>query len=123
MNWNQAIVLINANIVVGMCLDPALQYRYVVQIPPYPCFRYGFNGLPGFRIQVGSRDYIEVPIIMLQNLYSWAKAYGGIYDRQIFHQNYPYHLKSKSCFVHSVGKLFEQAGIAIQLNAHQYRLL
>lgn len=125
MNWEQALELLLANIIVGDDLDPNPnhQYKIVIQIPPYECQRYDYNGAIGFKIQVGADDYIDVPLNMLQTIHNASLDNGGVYNGLIFNNLFPIQRSNKPCHVHVVGKLFECAGIAIQVNNQNYSLI
>ncbi len=59
MTWAAARRLIIANIFQGLHLDPNGQYKHVMAIPPFRCYRNGFGGIVGYVVQVGRNSFIE----------------------------------------------------------------
>ncbi|WP_341222143.1 hypothetical protein [Polaribacter atrinae] len=103
MNWNEAELLLRKNIHTSLHLSPDAQFKIVKEIPPFKCKNY--NSSEGFRIQVGAKNEVNIPISMLQKLYEKTILNNGIYNRTIFKENFPRELNNKPCYVHSVGKL------------------
>ncbi len=112
MNWEEALELILHHIVVGLHLDPDLQFRTIVDGPNYHCNTYNYNGALGFRVQIGNNTFINIPIIMLETLFNATLANNGIYNRAVFGQHFHQQLTNHGCHVHTVGQIFEISGIA-----------
>lgn len=51
---------------------------------------------------------------MLELLFNSAVENGGIYNREVFRNNYERQLNSHGCHVHVVGKIFELSGVAVK---------
>ena len=119
MNWKEAETLIRHKIIVGMKLDN----RTVLEGPDFRCWGYDYNGTPGFKIKIGSTTCIEIPLSMLQAVYSDAVANNKIYENKVFKNRFERQLKSHGCHVHVVGKIFEKAGIATQIDNRRYKVL
>jgi len=118
MNWEKAESLIRQSIIAGMKLDN----RTVLEGPDFQCWGYDYNGTPGFKIRIGATTCIEIPFIMLQAVYADAKANNGIYENKVFKNKYERQFKSHGCHVHVVGRMFEKAGIATQVNSRRYKV-
>jgi hypothetical protein len=121
MNWNEAELLIRKNIHKALHLSPESQFKIVKEVPPYKCKNYNFS--EGFRIQVGAKNEINVPISMLKKIYGKTILSGGIYNRAIFKENFPRELINKPCYIHSVGKLFEYSGCMKKVNNYDYKIV
>jgi hypothetical protein len=111
MNWNEAKALLENEIVIGQHLANNGRYKIVKEIPPYQCKN--FNNDKGFRIQVGETSFINIPFSMLKCLFEASVLNNGQYNNLVFAEFYPRELNNKPCYVHSVGKLFENAGVMI----------
>ena len=63
MKWNQALNLILSNITLNLDLDPRLRFKIVNDVPPFQCHRNNFNGIEGFKVQVGQgvNNFVEIP--------------------------------------------------------------
>jgi len=126
MTWNEAKKLITENIFTGMNLNPALNYgRIVIDGPDYICKGKGFSGEQGYRVQTDSANYIEVPFIMLKNIYRDALNHGNLYNKNIFCISYPLIGESHTGqpnYIHIVGKIFELSGIAVKINNRNYKI-
>lgn len=124
MSWHQAELSIITNIVTGIHLDPSCSYRYVLDSPPYPCSRNGFYGAPGFLVSVGARSTIEIPMILLRDIYYASRFLNGRhFCTQLFRQRYLRLYNQKPCFVNSVGKIFVVSGIAVQAGTSSYLII
>jgi hypothetical protein len=119
MNWKEAETLIRQTIINGMKLDS----RTVLEGPDFPCWGYDYNGTPGFKIRIGPTTCIEIPFVMLQTVYTDAIANNRTYENKVFKNKYERQLKSHGCHVHIVGKIFEKAGIATQIDNRKYKVL
>ena len=98
MNWNQAQILIFANILLGLHLDQHSNYKIVTAVPPYQCNRNRFGGNPGYKIQVGRNSFIEVPLELLRSiLESSTQNNANIYNTNVFQYSYPNLYKQKPC--------------------------
>src|SRR4051812_28946657 len=121
MNWNQARPLIISSITRGLHLDPRHRFKIVVDVPPYQCYRNGFNGLLGYRVLVGKNSIIEVPLDVLWDIHSIATFNNvNLYNSHVFQYRYPQLYRSKPCYVHTVGKIFTCSNVAIQVSAAEY---
>ena len=100
-----------------------LDSRTVLEGPEYPCWWYNYNGTPGFKIRIVTTTSIEIPFIMLQIVYSDAIANNRTYENKVFKNKYERQLKSHGCNVHVIGRLFEKAGIASQVDKRRYKIL
>lgn len=127
MTWKEAKKLISKKIVTGTDLNPALSGgRLVLNGPDYICAGKSFSGEQGYRIQTGNNNYLEVPFIMLQNIYRDALNHGNLYNKAIFCISYPLladiHIGQPN-YVQIVGKIFELSGIAVQINSRNYKII
>lgn len=112
MTWEEAAAAIGKTITKGLKLDKLANYgRPVVEVPPYPCNTYDFNGEEGYKVRIGSDRYVEVPISMLRNCFEAAKVQGGVYKTSIIYSLYPTQVAEHGGYVHVVGRIFEVAGI------------
>lgn len=121
MSWEKAKTLLRDNITKSLHLTPESKFKIVKEIPPYNCKNY--NNSEGFRIQVGAKNEINIPLSMLQRIYEKSKLNNGIYNRSIFKESFPRELKNKPCYVHSVGKLFEHSGIMKKIDNYKYVII
>lgn len=123
MIWEDAITLIRSNIHQDQSLDSSLTYRYVSEIPPYRCNNYSYGGTEGYKVQIGSQSYIEIPISMLQTVIEDAVNANRIYNKNVFCNHYPTRAEQKTghpCHIHVIGKIFVLAGVTKQLNSRNY---
>jgi hypothetical protein len=60
---------------------------------------------------------------MLRVLFEASKNNNNTYNRAVFRENFPRELNAKPCNVHSVGKLFEHAGVMEMVNKNDYIIL
>jgi hypothetical protein len=121
MKWNKAKHILLKNISKTLHLSPESQFKIVKEVPPYKCKNYNFS--EGFRIQVGAKNEINIPISMLKKLYEKTILSKGVYNRALFKENFPRELNNKPCYVHSVGKLFEYSGCMKKVNNYDYRIV
>jgi hypothetical protein len=120
MNWNEALLALKTNIGLDLHLTPNKNFKFVRKIPPFKCKNY--NNAEGFRVQVGTKSFVNIPLEMLQSIFEAAKLNNNTYNRAVFEVNFPRELNAKPCNVHSVGKLFEHAGIMQMINKQTYRI-
>ena len=120
MNWESAKSLLLKNISTGMHLTPEYTYKIVTEVPPYQCKNYDND--VGFRVQVGAKSFINIPMSMLELLYVSSRQNHSIYNKAVFKSKYPQQVEVKPCHVHSVGKVFEFAGIMEQVSSREYRI-
>jgi hypothetical protein len=125
MTWAQAHNLIIQNITQGLKLDKNSRFRIVSQVPPYKCSAKNYNSNEGFKIQIGQKTFIDIPITMLQTIFNDAALNNGIYNKNVFRIHYPTQAEKNGhpCHVHVVGKIFEIAGIATMEDKNNYRLI
>ena len=113
MSWEEAWIAISKSITKGMKLDKEANYgRPVVEIPPYPCTTYNFNGEEGYKIKVGSESFIEIPVSMLKKCFITSREKGKMYKTSVIYSLYPEQLAEHGGYVHVVGKIFEISGLA-----------
>jgi hypothetical protein len=118
MEWKEAKQLLKSNIQLDLHLTPAKKFKIVREIPPYKCKNYKSN--EGFRVQVGTKTFVNIPLAMLETIFEASKQNNNAYNRAIFKVNFPRELYAKPCNVHSVGKLFEHAGIMQMIDKRNY---
>ena len=121
MNWEEAKKLLKTTIKVNLHLTPDANFKFVRKVPPHTCSNYANE--EGFRVQVGARSFVNIPFSMLQTIFEASKINENTYNRAIFKKHYPRELNAKPCNVHSVGKLFEHAGIMQMENRTTYKVL
>lgn len=121
MAWEDAENLLRKNTNVNTRLDLQVNFKIVVSIPPYRCSNY--TNEVGFRIQVGQKSFINIPISMLKKVYQAISQNRNIYNRTIFLNLYPKELTNKPCYVHAIGKIFSNAGVMIQLTRYSYQII
>jgi hypothetical protein len=121
MNWEEAQMLLKKAIKVDLHLTPDANFKFVREIPPYKCKNY--NNEEGFRVQVGETSFVNIPFSMLQTIFEASKVNENTYNRSIFKIHFPRELNAKPCNVHSVGKLFEHAGIMKMVNRTNYKII
>lgn len=122
MSWRIAERLIRQHIVQGIHLDLDSFYKIVLEVPPHSCYKNGFDGATGFKVKVGNKSTIEVPLKMLEKIYGASVSNTMLYNRDIFKGEYNNLLKIKPCYVHVVGKILLEAKIADQPNSRNYIL-
>ena len=66
---------------VGDKLSDKGDYKIVEKTPPYRCANYLHH--QGFRIQIGAKSSINVPLSILEEVITESKARGGIYNKSI----------------------------------------
>jgi hypothetical protein len=123
MNWDQAYQLIITNIVEGMPLNAT--GRSIIKAPPYQCKNHDYIG-EGYKVKIGKKTHIEIPMTMLQIVFEDAVANNRTYNKNIFRIHYRIRAESKTghgCHIHVVGKIFEFAGVAEKINNREYRVL
>ena len=121
MKWNEALPLLKANIGLDLHLTPDKSFKIVREIPPYKCKNY--HNAEGFRVQVGTKSFVNIPLEMLKTVFEASLKNNKTYDRDIFRDQFPRELNAKPCNVHSVGKLFEHAGIMLMVDKRNYQIL
>lgn len=121
MNWTKAESLLIDNIKSGTKLNGEnSKFKIVKSTPPLPCNK---NGESGFQVQVGEKSIIDVSLKMLENIFEASRKNNNLYNNLVFKSLYERKLLNKPCYVHTVGKLFEKAGIAKQTNKRTYQIL
>lgn len=111
MNWEQAEQHIRGSILQGTRLSQNSKYRTIENTPPYKCTTYNYAGIEGFRVRIGTAQFIEIPISMLKILFLSSTDKSGTYNNGILKKHYPQQLANHGCHVHVIGKIFELAGI------------
>lgn len=109
MDWDQAQNKIKANIKVETNIDtPESNYRLIKEV----------NDKDGFKIQIGKSNNIKIPWSMLKQCFYVLVTPDG-YDGNFFRKRFP---GRKGCYVHSIGQIFVEAGIAKAEDKHKYRI-
>ena len=121
MDWNQAQNLLRTKIHLDLYLTPDANFKFVRETPPFKCKNY--NNAEGFRVQVGTTSFVNIPLTMLQTVFEASIKNNNTYKRAVFRENFPRELNAKPCNVHSVGKLFEHAGIMQMIDKQTYRII
>jgi hypothetical protein len=121
MKWTKALPLLMRKITLNLHLTPEKNFKIVRDIPPYKCKNY--NNSEGFRVQVGTNTSVNIPLHMLETIFEAAKQNNNTYNRAIFKTTFPRELNAKPCNVHSVGKLFEHAGVMQMVDKRNYQIL
>lgn len=73
------------------------------------------------RVQIGRNNYITIPWTMLEECWHELNRTGR-YDGKVFGKYYPKEKENKPCYVHSVGKIFEKAGLVDSVDDKFYVL-
>lgn len=121
MEWKEAVQLLISNIQRDLHLTPNVNFKIVREVPPYRCKNY--NNSEGFRVQVGTTSFVNIPLEMLQTIFEASIQNKNTYKRAVFKEFFPRELNTKPCNVHSVGKLFEHAGIMEMVDKRTYRII
>lgn len=125
MNWELAQELINIHLIQGLHFDPVLVNRIIIETPiNYHCTHYNYHGENGFKVKIGFDTYIEIPWSMLENVFTRAiNLNNSIYNRAVIRDLYLQQINNHGCHVHVVGQIFVKAGIAVRINARNYKIL
>ncbi len=122
MTWIRAQQRILEKISQGTDLNsPNTTYRIVLEVrDDISSGRYGYKNETGFKVQIGKKNSINIPLDMLQRCYG-ALSSPKNYDGKFFRINYPLQAKDHPCHVHTVGRIFVLAGLA-KRNKKSYSL-
>lgn len=113
MKWEEASVLLKNTIQNGSNINTQKsKYRIIEETPPFQCKRYNYENEEGYKVKIGVRDYIEIPISMLETLFNLALENNRIYNNIVFIDAFPKQAKAHGCHVHVVGRIFELCGVA-----------
>ena len=113
MNWKEASILIKNTIQRGDDVNTHKStFRFVVQVPPFQCKRYNYKNEEGYKVRIGVRDFLEIPISMLETVFNLALVNNRIYNSKVFATAFPRQLKDHGCHVHVVGRIFELSRVA-----------
>ena len=82
-----------------------------------------YDNVEGFRVQVGTKTFVNIPLGMLQTVFEETLKNNKTYNRAVFRDHFPRELNAKPCNVHAVGKLFEHAGIMQMIDKRTYRII
>jgi len=124
MNWEEIKTVITNSILVGQDINTHRStFRIVEKAPPYQCGRYDYNQAEGFLVRIGRNSNVEIPMTMLERLFNSSLNNNNIYNSTIFRNRYPKQKKDHPCHIHSVGKIFEYAGIMEQIDSRNYRII
>jgi hypothetical protein len=124
MNWNQAKEQLGINLKKGVHFDPTSMFRTISEIPAfYKCRAYNYSWKNGFKIKIGTNNYIEIPWLMLRTIFEATRINNNIYNNNVFVNHYPDQAKDHPCHIHVVGQMFVKAGIAICLDASNFKLI
>jgi hypothetical protein len=113
MNWEEASILIKNTIRTGYNINTQKStFRYVDQVPPFQCKRYDYKNEAGYKVRIGVRDFVEIPITMLETVFNLATENNRIYNNKVFADAFPKQARDHGCHVHVVGRIFELSGVA-----------
>jgi hypothetical protein len=87
MEWNEALQLLKSNIQLDLHLTPNANFKIVREIPPYRCKNY--NNTEGFRVQVGTTSFVNIPLEMLQTIFQESIQNNKTYNRDVFRDHFP----------------------------------
>jgi hypothetical protein len=121
MNWNEALLSLKTTIGLDLHLTPEKNFKFIREIPPYKCKNY--NNSEDFKVQVGERSFVNIPLEILETIFEAAKLNNNTCNRAVFKSNLPRELNAKPCNLHSVGKLFEHAGVMEMIDAQNYKIV
>ena len=103
MEWEEAKRRISCKVKVGDNLKTIRSSdRFVRAVPPLH-----------FRVQIGAnkkRDFVDIPWTMLEKCWRELNKTGK-YDCKVFEALFEKEKKNHGCYVHTVGKIFEKAGL------------
>ena len=113
MNWEAASLLIKNRIQKGDDVNTHKStFRIVDQVPPFQCERYNYKNEEGYKVRIGVKHLIEIPISMLENVFNLAIENNRIYNNSVFANAFPKQAKDHGCHVHVVGRIFELSRVA-----------
>jgi len=113
MNWEEASILIKNTIQRGENINTQKsKQRLVEEIPPFQCKRYNYKNEEGYKVRIGIKQIIEIPITMLETVFNLASENNRTYNNKIFATAFPKQAKAHGCHVHVVGRIFELCGVA-----------
>ena len=113
MNWAEASILIKNTIQKGDDVNSQKStFRFVDQVPPFQCKRYDYKNEEGYKVRIGVKHLIEIPISMLETTFNQALANNRTYNNKVFADAFPKQAKNHGCHVHVVGRIFELSGVA-----------
>jgi hypothetical protein len=121
MDWQEAKIKIEKSIVQGRKLNDALGYRIIQRGPDYKCKKYKDD--LGYSVQIGKDNFIQIPFSMLQKIFEYAKENKLNYNKQMFKELFSVEDDEHSCYVHTVGKIFEISGVAKMSGNRDYYIL
>ena len=121
MEWKEVKYLLKSKIHLDLHLTPNANFKIVREVPPYKCKNY--DNVEGFRVQVGTKTFVNIPLGMLQTVFEETLKNNKTYNRAVFRDHFPRELNAKPCNVHAVGKLFEHAGIMQMIDKRTYRII
>lgn len=119
MNWKEAETMIRHAIITGVKLDK----RTILYGPEYACYHYDYNGTKGFKVKIGVDTSIDIPFTMLQSVFEDAIDNNRIYENKVFRKNFDRQYKAHGCHIHVIGRIFEKAGIATQIDKRRYKII
>ena len=122
MNWEEAAILIKNTIQKGDDVNSQTStFRFVDQVPPFQCKRSDYKNEEGYKVKIGVRDFVEIPITMLETVFNLAIENNRIYNNKIFADAFPKQAKDHGCHVHVIGRIFELSGVAYK-NGGNYEI-
>jgi hypothetical protein len=127
MTWNEAYNLITANIHEGLELEPERENTRQVESVNHICTNHDYNGEEGLEVRIGNapNSKIEIPFSMLQNVFEESLRRDRIFNKDTFRVYHPTRAEQETghpCHIHVIGRIFEKAGIADQINARNFRI-
>lgn len=123
MDWNEALEKIRHKVKKGMCIDPQSKFRFIIDGPDYACHSYNYNGTNGYKVKIGTKESINIPISMLKVIFEETLANNGVYNNGVFSKYFGLQKNHHPCHVHVVGKIFLVAGIVTQDNKRDYKMM
>lgn len=117
MDWKDHIKTIRKAVPVDTRLDenPNTKYKIVEYVPSI--------NRSSFRIKVGAKNFIEIPLEMLEQIFLRSIGNEGLYNKSIIETLYSAEVNAKPCLVQAVGKIFAKAGITKQISSRNYMII
>lgn len=66
----------------------------------------------GYKIPKGKNSNMKVTWDMLEKCWNRMVYNGGVYDPNEFKKLYPNYARNAGCYVHTIRRIFEEAGLA-----------
>jgi hypothetical protein len=111
VNWKELEESLR-KIKINQKIDEKSNYREVNEIPPYKPSRGRFNGKESFRVQIGKKNYINIPIDLLKKVYDDVEK-GNEYCKKLLDRLFLNLTKNRPCYTQVIKKLLEAARLQI----------